>query len=325
MSVKLTDVAQKAGVSPTTVSRVINNYGYLSQKTIDKVNQAMAELNYQPNSIARSLQGKGTQLIGLILPSISHPFFGELALKIETKLFEKGYKVIICNSENNKEKERDYLRMLNANKVDGIIAGAHNLDIPEYDKVGLPIVSFDRYLSENIPIVSSDSHQGGRLATEHLYQRGGREIAVFSGSNKSDSPTNERLEGYLSVIKEKGLNENVYYFTPDQSLFLKSTEIAGILSEKRIDSVFCTDDLTAILVLNQAAELGIRVPEHLKVIGYDNSEFIQNYYPHLSTISQPIDQFVDLLIDLLSKRIKDKTVLNQHYQLPVQLIQGKTS
>ncbi|MGI6156506.1 MAG: LacI family DNA-binding transcriptional regulator, partial [Enterococcus lemanii] len=148
MTIKLTDVAKRAGVSPTTVSRVINNYGSLSQKTIDKVHQAMEELDYQPNSLARSLQGKNTQLIGLIFPTVAIPFFGELVERLESKLFELGYRSILCDSANNKEKERDYLKMLTANKVDGIIAGAHNLGIDEYENIKLPIISFDRFLAE---------------------------------------------------------------------------------------------------------------------------------------------------------------------------------
>ncbi|WP_152658552.1 LacI family DNA-binding transcriptional regulator [Oceanobacillus sp. CFH 90083] len=326
MGVKLTDVAKKAGVSATTVSRVINNYGYLSQKTIDKVHKAMEELNYQPNSMARSLQGKSTQLIGLIFPTVSHPFFGELVSKMETKLFEKGYKTILCDSANNKEKERDYLKMLAANKVDGIIAGAHNLGIPEYENVELPIISFDRHLAERIPIVSSDSYQGGRLATEHLYQRGGRRIAILTGTNESDSPTNQRLEGYLSVVKEHQLEPMVYHFPLEHSPFLKATEIRQILSKEGIDSVFCTDDLTAILVINTARELGLEIPGNLKVIGYDGTEFVQNYHPQLSTVLQPIDQFVDLLIDLLMKRINNPDIeLDNLYQLPVKFVQGQTS
>lgn len=326
MGAKLTDVAQKAGVSPTTVSRVINNYGYLSQKTIDKVQRAMEELNYQPNSMARSLQGKHTQLIGLIFPSVSNPFFGELASKIEIKLFEKGYKTILCNSENYKTKEQEYLKMLAANKVDGIIAGAHNLDIPEYQNIDLPIVSFDRYLSKDIPIVSSNSYQGGRLAVEHLFNRGGRNIAIFTGSNESNSPTNERLKGYMSIIEDHGLKPNVHQFPLGNSTFLKTTEIERILLKKELDSVFCTDDLTAVLVINKAQELGLDIPKDLKVVGYDGTEFVQNYFPHLSTILQPIDQFVDLLIDLLIKRIKQPDInLENNYQLPVKLIQGNTS
>ena len=119
----------------------------------------MKELNYQPNSLARSLQGKNTQLIGLIFPTVANPFFGELVEQLESKLFDLGYRSILCDSANNKEKERNYLNMLAANKVDGIIAGAHNLGIQEYENIELPIVSFDRYLADGTPIVSIHKFQ----------------------------------------------------------------------------------------------------------------------------------------------------------------------
>lgn len=130
--IKLTDVAKKAGVSPTTVSRVLNNRGYISNATKIKVNNAIKELNYQPNNIARSLGGKATHIIGLIFYDTSH---GELISKLESKLFEKGYKVFLCNSANSPDKEKRYLDMLAANKVDGIISGTHNLDILEYKNI----------------------------------------------------------------------------------------------------------------------------------------------------------------------------------------------
>ncbi|ANZ98622.1 LacI family transcriptional regulator [Carnobacterium divergens] len=326
MTIKLTDVAKKAGVSPTTVSRVINHYGYLSQKTIDKVHLAMEELNYQPNSLARSLQGKNTQLIGLIFSSVGNPFFGELVEKLENKLFEKGYKTILCNSADNKEKERDYLRMLAANKVDGIIAGAHNLGIKEYEKVGLPIVSFDRFLADNIPIVSSDNFHGGQIATQALIQSGGEKIAIFTGTNRSNSPTNSRLEGYLATIKKNQLEPYVFEFDSHYSPALKSLEIKKILKEEALDSVFCTDDLTAILVMNEAVKLGLKVPEELKIIGYDGTTFMQQYFSQLTTIVQPIEDCATLLIDLLVQRITDKDVaLEPLYTLPVKLIQGAST
>lgn len=327
MAIKLTDVAKKAGVSPTTVSRVINNYGSLSQKTIDKVHSAMEELNYQPNSLARSLQGKSTQLIGLIFPTVSNPFFGELVDKLEAMLFEQGYKTILCNSANNKEKERSYINMLSANRVDGIIAGAHNLGIKEYDAIGLPIVSFDRFLSENIPIIGSDNFHGGYLATENLYLHGCRKIGILTGSLKSDSPTNGRLEGYQQFLDEKQLEPRI--FTIDSrasSTALKSLEIKQILENEDLDSLFCTDDLTAILVYNICREMNLSIPEDLKLIGYDGTKFVQNYFPQLTTIAQPISDFADLLVDLLIQRITNpEKKMEQNYTLPVKFVQGKTT
>lgn len=327
MTIKLTDVAKKAGVSPTTVSRVINNYGSLSQKTIDKVHAAMKELNYQPNSLARSLQGKNTQLIGLIFPTVAHPFYGELVELLESKLFELGYRSILCDSANNKEKERNYLNMLAANKVDGIIAGAHNLGINEYEKLQMPIVSFDRYLADDIPIVGSDYFQGGYLATENLYLKGARKIAILTGSQESASPTNDRLAGYLQFLKEHNLSPIVHQIrSMARSTAMKNLDIKRILTSEETDGLFCTDDLTAILVMNQAHALGITIPDDLKIIGYDGTKFIQNYFPQLSTIAQPMSDFADVLVDLLLQRIKDADKkLETNYLLPVKLIQGQTT
>ncbi|MGA5589790.1 LacI family DNA-binding transcriptional regulator [Enterococcus mundtii] len=327
MVVKLTDVAKKAGVSPTTVSRVINNYGSLSQKTIDKVNQAMKELNYHPNSLARSLQGKNTQLIGLIFPTVANPFFGELVEQLESKLFDLGYRSILCDSANNKEKERNYLNMLAANKVDGILAGAHNLGIQEYENIELPIVSFDRYLAEGIPIISSDNLRGGYLATENLYLKGARNIAILTGSQESNSPTNQRLNGYLAFMEEFQLEPHVFHFhSTARSTALKNLEIKRILEMKTIDALFCTDDLTAILAYNLCQELHIKIPEEIKIIGYDGTKLIQNYFPQLSTIAQPITDIADILVDLILQRIQDpEKPLESNYVLPVKLIQGSTT
>ncbi|EOX2717436.1 LacI family transcriptional regulator [Enterococcus casseliflavus] len=327
MVIKLTDVAQLAGVSPTTVSRVINNYGSLSQKTIDKVHAAMKELNYQPNSLARSLQGKNTRLVGLIFPTVANPFYGELVEKIERKLFEMDYRTILCDSAHNKEKERSYLNMLAANKVDGIIAGAHNLGIEEYEDLELPIVSFDRYLADGIPIVGSDNFQGGFLATENLFLRGARKIAIMTGSQESDSPTNERLNGYLAFLEKQGLPSQIFPFhSTAQSTTLKKLEIKRILENEDIDGIFCTDDLTAILVANQCHKSNISVPDQLKIIGYDGTKLIQNYFPQLTTMAQPISDYADVLIDLLLQRVQEpEKPLESHYHLPVKLIQGETT
>lgn len=322
MVVKLTDVAKHAGVSPTTVSRVINNYGSLSQKTIQKVQQAMQELNYQPNSLARSLQGKKTQLIGLVFPTVANPFFGELVECLETKLFTRGYKTILCDCAHNSEKERSYLNMLNANKVDGIIAGAHNLGIEEYKELDLPVVSFDRYLADGIPIVGSDNFYGGYLATQTLYQQGAKNIAIVTGSLSSNSPTNERLLGYQALIKEHNLTEHVYRFAEfESSPALKQRKLRSILQERDFDALFCTDDLTAILVANLCQELEIKIPDELQLIGYDGTKMIQTYFPILMTIAQPIEEMADLLIELLLYRIlTPEKPLDPLYVLPGKLI-----
>lgn len=323
--VKLTDVAKEAGVSPTTVSRVINNYGYLSEATKAKVFAAMRKLNYQPNSLARSLQGKKTHLVGVIFPTIKNPFFAELVDEIEKQLFDHGYKIILCNANYDKEKERNYLRMLLANQVDGIIAGAHNLGIEEYDQLGLPIVSFDRKLSNNIPIVSCDNYRGTTIATEELYQAGCRHIYFLGNSRRIGNPTDERLAAYEDTVAHLGLSKHVHSIAFSDSVNLKQVAIQDILSKRVADGIVTTDDLTAVLVLDEAKRLGISVPQDLKVIGFDGTQLMQTYHHELSTIAQPISDIAQLLVDILLRRIEKNVVTTKHYRLPVKLIKSQTT
>jgi len=326
MKPKLNDVAKLAGVSATTVSRVINNHGYLSDQTKEKVFAAMRELHYQPNNMARSLQGKNTQLIGVIFSDISNPFFGELVARIEKLLFAKNYKVILCNSADDPQKERDYLQMLMANQVDGIIAGAHNLGIEEYQQYGLPIISFDRYLSDNIPIVSSDNYHGGWLAAQALHQAGATKTAIFTGTSHVGSPTNGRREGYEAYMTEQQLTPHVHELPFELSPALKMMQIKTILTQEHYDGVFCSDDLTALLTINVARQLKIDVPQALKVVGYDGTALIRNYHSELTTIEQPLADISTLLVSLLLQRIADANCpLESKYILPVKLAKGITA
>lgn len=324
MTIKLTDVAKKAGVSPTTVSRVINRRGYISEDTIAKVEQAMEELNYQPNNFARSLQGKESRLIGLIFPSVSNPFYGELIEHLENAFFEQGYKCILCNSQNKREKERDYIKMLTANKVDGIIAGAHNLGIEEYHQMELPIVSFDRFLARNIPIVSSDNYQGGELATKALIQSGAKHIGIITGANDTNSPTIARLGAFVSTMEEFGLEPHVYRFPKHYTQSLRTMHIRQILTDEKLDGLFCTDDFTAINVMNEAKSIGIRIPEDLKLIGFDGTQFVQQFFPQLATIVQPLQDEASLLVDMLVERIQNPTAHFENYELPNKIQYGET-
>ena len=320
MVAKLTDVAKLAGVSPTTVSRVINKKGYLSEKTIQKVNDAMRELGYKPNNLARSLQGKSAKLIGLIFPNIRHVFYAELIDKLEHELFKKGYKTIICNSEHDSEKEREYIEMLEANQVDGIISGSHNLGIEDYNRVTAPIISFDRNLSPDIPVVSSDNYGGGVLAAQTLVKTGAKNIIMITGNDNSNSPTGLRHAGFASILPDAPIINVSSDFSPVR----KEMEIKNILTQQKPDAIFASDDLTAILIINIAKELGISVPDQLKVIGYDGTYFIENYYPQLTTIKQPLEEIAFLCVELLLQKIEGKKVATTGYFLPVTLLPGKS-
>lgn len=320
MVAKLTDVAQLAGVSPTTVSRVINKKGYLSEKTVRKVEEAMRELGYKPNNLARSLQGKSAKLIGLIFPNISHIFYAELIEHLELELFNKGYKTIICNSQQDPIKEREYLEMLAANQVDGIISGSHNLGITDYNRVGAPIIAFDRNLSPEIPVVSSDNYAGGVLAGHTLQQSHCKNIVMITGNDDSSSPTGLRRTGFYSVHP----NAQYINLSSDYSPIRKEMEIKRILKNNKPDGLFASDDLTAILVIKIARELGISIPQELKVIGYDGTAFVENYLPHLTTIKQPLQDIAKLTVELLLSKIDGKEIEATTYCLPISLIPGKS-
>ena len=318
MVAKLTDVAALAGVSPTTVSRVINKKGYLSEKTVKKVQDAMRELGYKPNNLARSLQGKSAKLVGLIFPTINNIFYAELIGHLESQLFNRGYKTIICNSQHESDKEREYLEMLAANQVDGIISGSHNLGIKDYDRVSAPIIAFDRNLSPTIPVVSSDNHGGGVLAAQTLKKAGWKRPIMISGNDNSDSPTGLRRSGFLSVLPD----ETVYHVASDFTPIRKEMEIKSILEKHAPDGIFVSDDLTAMLVWNVAQSLNLTIPQDLKLIGYDGTYFIENYYPQLTTIKQPLADITKLMVDLLIDKIEGKELDKRNYVLPVSLSAG---
>jgi len=192
--------------------------------------------------------------------------------------------------------------------------------------VGLPIISFDRYLSDKIPIVSSDNYYGGKLAAQSLLMSGSRKLQIITGANRPNSPTSDRLKGFKEVLDKHDLNFDVMEIEFGSSPNIKSLKIKELLSKKQVDGIFCTDDLTALLVMQQARELGIILADDVRLVGYDGSKFIQNYHPELTTIMQPISDIVTMMIDLLLKRIDNpECQLEANYTLPVKLLTGETT
>lgn len=325
MKAKLDDVALEAGVSKTTVSRVLNNRGYLSDKTKQKVYAAVKKLNYHPNEVARQLFENRTKLIGLVFPTTANPFFGEIIEKIEANLFLEGYKALICNSMNNPQKEREYLQMLISNQVDGIIVGAHNTGIAEYETVGLPIVSIDRFLSNQIPIISSDNYEGGRLATEYLFNKGARHIIHTNGPIEKNAPTMLRKKAYEDVMNEHGFTPKTYSLDlnlPDEE---KNKTITRIFEENpEVDGIFSSNDVDAMSVINIAKQYQRFVPNNLQVIGYDGTHMLRNIYPELPTIVQPIQEMAQLSVSMLLKLINGDEV-DKNVIFPISLYKGTDS
>jgi LacI family transcriptional regulator, sucrose operon repressor len=323
MKVKLEDVAKLAGVSPTTVSRVLNNRGYISEQTKKKVEDAIEELDYYPNDVARSLFKKRTNFIGLILPNVSNPFFGELALYIENMCSSLGFKVILCNSNGQLEKEKAYATMLIRHQVDGVIVCTYNRGIDTYKFPKLPIVAIDHYLAPTIPVVGSDNYAGGKLAVQHLIDRGCKSIIHINGPLELETPAQFRRKAYEDLVENPITYEITKALDHEESIAI----MRMIFTEHPdTDGIFASDDMIAASCLRIAKELGIHVPNQLKVIGYDGTTTVMHLLPQLTTIKQPIEEIAKTSVRKLVDMI-DNSGLRGPYEtvLPVQLLINETT
>lgn len=323
------DVALKAGVSLSTVSRVINNTGYIAKETRRKVENAVSELGYEPNQVARSLQRSQSFLIGVIVPDSSHPFFSELIKYIEIYLTQFNYKILICNAQENPSKEQQYISMLRQNRVDGIIMCSHAQEVDEYKKIQLPIVSFDRIISNDIPYVGSDNFYGGQLAATHLIHKGCKHLLHLSGSLEVDLLTNRRWEAFRTKCMDAHVSCDIIECTYHELNF--DTLSAYIEKEvmnkiQQFDGVFCNDTAAYALYVC-ASKAGIKVPEQLKIVGYDYHSFTRMVQkPKLTTVMQPIDKIGKVLSSTIIQIVegKDNDIINNTV-INVQLIEGETT
>ncbi len=323
-AVTIKDIAERVGVSVTTISRVLNNRGYLSDKLKRKVFEAMEEMDYQPNELARSLSRKKSHVIGLIVPDISHPFFAQIAKHIEYYAYKQGYKLMLCNSLLNKKKEKEYIELLRASQVDGIIMGSHTMSVEDYRLIRLPLVTLDRRISDAVPYVSSDNYQGGMLATRLLLDKGCRKIAYLSGSLQLNLLAKRRHDAFIEQVRARGV-EHVVRQT-DLNGF-KYKEYEGLVRElfrehPDIDGVFASSDLLALEVIKECRRLGRKVPEQVKVVGYDGIQLVGA--DDVTTIEQPIKEMGKLLIGRLVQQMAGEEAPLETI-LPVRLLERGTT
>lgn len=321
---KLGDVAALAGVSPTTVSRVLNNRGYLSEATRVKVFDAMQQLGYRPNAIARSLQGQKSQLIGLVFPSVANPFYGEMAYRIESHLADIGYKTILCNSNDHPESEQRYLDMLIANQVDGVITGAHSQVVANFPHLGAPLITIDRQETGRGPNISCDNFDGAYRATRLLLDGGATNVLHITSTV---SPNNARQRSYQLAITEAGYAPQILElgFTTPQAT--KRERIHTYLAEHpQVDAVFASNDVYAAMVLGYARSSGRQVPDDLQVIGFDGTETSRALLPELTTIVQPIDAMAQRAVaQLMHAMNSEEKELTGSDVLPVSLHEGSST
>lgn len=303
------DVARLAGVSTSTVSHVINNNRFVSQPVKDKILSAVAELNYSPSAVARSLKAKQTRTIGMLLTSSNNPFYAEVVRGVEQSCYERGYSLILCNTEGNTERMGTSLETLLQRRVDGLILMCNDrnplsealfLQYPE-----LPIVMMDwAPFNGACDTIQDNSLLGGQCATEYLIGRGYRRIACITGP-QDNTQACRRLSGYQKAMTDAGLGleDNYQIFSNFEfSGGQKAMEQLLQLPEPP-DAVFTCNDAMAVgvyLVLNRA---GLTPGKDIAVIGYDDIELASFMSPPLTTIHQPTDALGKLAIDTLLERL----------------------
>lgn len=320
------EVARKANVGVGTVSRVLNSTGYVSDETRKKVEEAMKELNYIPNELARNLLSKKSGIVAIIIPKISHPFFAEIVLYAEAELMKKGYKTMICSTYSEQNYEKEYLNMLNRHIVDGIIAGSHMLDLEEYQNVRGPIVAVDRFLGENIPIISTNHKIGGRLAAEELLRNGCRCVLQIQGARVVDSPSHERHYEFERYMKKHGVTVYSYEMNWNDFDYGQYDAMAEQLMDKfpDVDGIFAVD-MVAIACIRQLLKRKKKIPRDVKIVAYDGTYVAKVGVMNLTVVQQPIEELANRAVHVLINMIQGKEYRNKKIFYEPTLLLGDTT
>jgi LacI family transcriptional regulator, sucrose operon repressor len=320
------DVAALSGVTVTTVSRMLNGRGYVSEKTKEKIRKVMKDLHYQPNEIARSLSKKQTNVIGLIVPSASNPFFSKIIDAVEHHAAKHKYKLLLCISNLELKKEIDYFGMLNANKVSGIIVASRTQNLHEHIRYDAPVISIDRIISSQIPAICSDNYQGGILAAEHLIAKGCKKLAHISGSSFLNMDANKRYFGFREVCEKHGIPYIVIDASEEQFQSMRYEEIIDALldSHPDLDGIFTSNDILAAQVIQACYYRKISIPEQMKIVGYDDIDLCTIFTPPITTIHQPVDDICQYAVESIVFKARNKT-MPSNITFPVRLIERGTT
>lgn len=317
------DVAQHAGVSPATVSRVLNGDRRVSHPMRNRVSGAVEELGYRPNRIARNLRRQKSETIGVVVSDIENPHFTRAVRAIEDAAYTRGYRVVLCNTDETADKQRAYLEVLAAEQVVGVIlAPADPADptISELLDMNIPIVAFDRSVNdERADGVVADNVQAAHLATEHLLALGRRHVGFIAGRSEIQTGA-ERLRGYEEVMRRRGLRP----VTGDGEFRLESARRATrqVLHEHPdLDGLVVANNLMAIGALQALRDAGKRIPEDIALVGVDDPPWAELIGPPMTTLAQPTQQMAtgafDLLVDGIMERRSQSRIMFFHFELCV--------
>jgi LacI family transcriptional regulator len=319
------DVAKRAGVAPITVSRVINNSGYISQETRARVKAAIIELGYKPNIIARSLRSKRTNTLALVLTDITNPFFTAIARGVEDTASDAGFTVIFCNTDESVDEEAKYLQLLMQKQVDGILlvpARSISGSIEMIKEQGTPVVILDRRVPNvDADVVRCDSVEGAYRLVKLLIDQGHRRIAVLSGP-QGVSTADDRVEGYHKAMIEAGIPDEglMFYGRYNLTSGYEMAKQALVLSPQAT-ALFAANNFIAIGAMKALRDSGLKIPGDISLVSFDDLPQTFIVDPFLTVAAQPPYEMGCKATQLLLNRIRGEAPLEcQEIVLPTELI-----
>ena len=325
MATTLQDVAKKAGVSAITVSRALNNTGHVSPRTRERIEHVVAELNYVPNALASSLRSQRTQLLALLLTDITNPFWTTVARGVEDAAIAAGYAVILCNTDENPDKEARYLDLLLRRRVDGLIVAPTTESaalLQNLKRRQVPFVLMDRQVSGlTADSVRGDSYGGAYQLTRHLLDTGYHEVAMIGGP-ATVSTADDRVRGYQAALREAGI-------APDADLIRRGpyrqawgcAAMQDLLARgRKPTAVFAGNNVIALGVMEALHADNLRVPDDVAVVSFDDFPPSVGALPFLTAVVQPAADLGRQALRLLLDRLADPDRAAQDVVLPTELI-----
>lgn len=331
----IVDIAEELKLSVSTVSRALNDHPNISVKTKDRVKKMARKLGYRPNALAAGLRSNKSRTIGLVVPKISMFFPATISTIIQNKLHEVGYNLIICQSNDSYEQEVALVNALYSARVEGLAVSTtlYTTDFAHFDifkQQNIPLVFFDRVPKDyNVKVIRGNDYMGGFEATEHLIDKGCKDI-VFIGGPLTCSLYTERLSGYKAALQKHKIafkKSRVFFHELTRENALQTCEkVFG--QEPYPDGVFATNDTTAITILQYCREAGIKVPEQVKIVGYSNDPRTEIITPSITSVDQYPSTMAERIVAALMELIQAKhPAAYRHSQeiIPIQLVERDSS
>ncbi len=308
MPTRMKDIAEYLGVSPSTVSRAVNNTGYVSQELRHRIEQAVRELDYQPNLLARGLRKQATNMVGLVVPDLMNPHYTGVAQTIEGLLAEHDYRLILSVSKENPQSELFYLQALHKQRVAGIIissVGKNDPYLGHLVRQGIPVVAHSREVkSPGVDNVLASDAEGALQVTRHLIHLGHRKIAIICGPQEL-STGRERLRGYIEALTEAGISvrESLIKVGAFQRSFGAEAAAQLLDAPDRPTAIFAAGGELMTGLMKTFFERGVDIPAEMSVVGYDDPDWFSFWHPPITTVAMDVDFLSRKTVELLLRRL----------------------